>query len=657
MKKLLGLTVVFVLLLGIALMGLGILLPYHLAASDLSPGPFTLEQQPGSSWRIGWPRSSDTDLYLMEIYQGEKLVYRDRIQGEPSLALSSVPEDQDFTLSVTSMVEFKSLLGTSVRYGETPLEARVRFAAPALTVLDPVIDGDEKTVRLDLETDENALCRFTLLDDSGSVLWEQEQQDPSLTLTFGDGAIPLPEEGERYRLQASVYQVNHGYTVYGLPVETAISHESLQFKALNPLLTETSKNTISLTWDETRGDHYEVQVLDDSGHWTTVSLVDQGGQRRYTEIVAPGQVRQYRVNAVDATGGILMSADPLTFTGRDLTQYATVWPIRDIPAYSKPHGGKPVTEALACTAYCVLEEVDGMFAVRVGDQICYINSNYCLINLPDYLGALCSYNITNSLSSIYTVHEFAVPNVTGVVTAGYEDVYQADESYLVPLLYPTAKKLKLAAESALSQGYRLKIYDSFRPYSATREIYDLTSLILEDPLPDTTHLGIPASALELPEPKEGEDYVTYGWLMTGSSYQLNAFLARDGSAHNWGIALDLTLEDAETGEELTMQTAIHDLSRYSVLKENNDNADLLSEIMRGCGFKWLASEWWHFQDNEAKKELDLNSIKVGVSAQGWVKDDFGWKYRTAKGRFYSDVTVSVDGKDCTFDANGYVTGS
>ena len=112
-----------------------------------------------------------------------------------------------------------------------------------------------------------------------------------------------------------------------------------------------------------------------------------------------------------------------------------------------------------------------------------------MINLPEYLGPLCAYNISNSYSSLYMVHEYAIPQVTGEVTVGYDRVRMADGSYLVPLLYPTAQKLETAAREARSRGFRLKIYDSYRPSRATREIYDLTKKVLEEPLPERSYTG------------------------------------------------------------------------------------------------------------------------------------------------------------------------
>ena len=158
----------------------------------------------------------------------------------------------------------------------------------------------------------------------------------------------------------------------------------------------------------------------------------------------------------------------------------------------------------------------------------------------------------------------------------------------------------------------------------------------------------------MPELAEGE-ILTYDDLMTNDGqYSIGYFISGFGSRHNYGVALDLTLEDAETGQELLMQSAIHDLSHYAVLKRNKENANLLSQIMRGAGFGTLVSEWWHFQDNEATDTLNLKALWAGISVEGWKADNTGWRYRRANGSYYKDCTRTIDGTSYTFDAQGYV---
>ena len=320
-------------------------------------------------------------------------------------------------------------------------------------------------------------------------------------------------------------------------------------------------------------------------------------------------------------------------TGSSGALYATVWPIQDLTVYDTSARGTAIGTASAMGACCVAGEENGMFYVRVGAGWGWIDSNYCLINLPDYLGNLCSYDIVNSYSAIYMAHDVALPTITGTVITGYEYV-QTTTGYLVPLIYPAAKKLEQAGLRAMEDGYQLKIYDAYRPGKATRMLYDTTFAMQSDIIPAT-----------------GE---TYGQRITGGVYSLSDFLARNGSTHNQGAALDLTLVDAQTGQELQMQTALHDLSWYAIRAYNNDAANLLSGYMTGAGFGTLSTEWWHYQDNDNRNALGLPYQYEGVTLAGWHYDGQGWKYLRADGSYLTGQQV-LDGVGFYFDALGYVT--
>lgn len=81
---------------------------------------------------------------------------------------------------------------------------------------------------------------------------------------------------------------------------------------------------------------------------------------------------------------------------------------------------------------------------------------------------------------------------------------------------------------------------------------------------------------------------------------------RDGSGHNYGMSVDVTLED-EHGNEIDMGTAFDDFTplaqpRYEAMHVKNgkltkahyDNRLLLRSVMRQAGFNALLQEWWHF---------------------------------------------------------------
>ena len=98
---------------------------------------------------------------------------------------------------------------------------------------------------------------------------------------------------------------------------------------------------------------------------------------------------------------------------------------------------------------------------------------------------------------------------------------------------------------------------------------------------------------------------------------------------------------------------MHDLSWYSAMLRNNDNANLLKDYLVPAGFATIGSEWWHFQDNETRKAVRPMSVREGVSVEGWKRDDRGWRYRHADGSYQCNSLNVIDGVTYTFDADGY----
>lgn len=83
--------------------------------------------------------------------------------------------------------------------------------------------------------------------------------------------------------------------------------------------------------------------------------------------------------------------------------------------------------------------------------------------------------------------------------------------------------------------------------------------------------------------------------------------ARGGGLHNYGMAVDITLCYAATGDTLPMGTKIdymgplaHPENEAAILKKGRLTAEavanrrLLRRVMAAGGFKVLRTEWWHF---------------------------------------------------------------
>ena len=80
-----------------------------------------------------------------------------------------------------------------------------------------------------------------------------------------------------------------------------------------------------------------------------------------------------------------------------------------------------------------------------------------------------------------------------------------------------------------------------------------------------------------------------------------------GGMPNYGLAVDITLCKAATGDTLDMGTKVDFLGSYAhiddeaglvnrhiISKEAKRNRELLRKVMSEAGFKPLRTEWWHF---------------------------------------------------------------
>lgn len=666
MSKLLkGVTAAFVALILASIVLLLVFLISYCSAGSAMPknARLTLCQQEDGSLLLQWPEADKADRYIVEFFLYPSLDQPDEslVVSENSCILPGLPAQARLSIRVTSQRDYNFLWLTRERNGNSPLEADCTLSPPEVSELHFRVSPEDKTAALGWDGGKDDVFRLYLQAEDGSLTLFRTLNESAAEISFAPGGdLEMPEYGQEYVFVLDAYRESDGLVFYGLPsAGFSIKRDDLLGTELELECVDLGYNSYTLSWNEVKGDSYELQLLDDNGQWLTVREYDKTEELTYsTGRLVPFTSYQLRVVArgEETLPGSEFSADPayITLSTRESILYAGIWPLKDLELYAGTDRQQVIGTVAAATPLCVLEEADGLFYVRTDDGCGYIDSTYCLIDLTDYLGELCSYDITNSYSSLYMVHEYAIPEVTDTVVQGYEYVALEDGSYLVPLIYPAAQKLMNAALAAREDGYRLKIYDAFRPLQATRSIYDLTSLILSDPIPEETFTGkdVEEDLALLSKDRE----LTYQLLMTNGIYSLGHFLAERGSYHNIGIALDLTLERLSNGEELEMQSSLHDLSWYSVLSRNNENADLLNQYMTGAGFNELSSEWWHFQDDESRLAYGINSFMwSGVSPEGWRADDGGWKYRRSDGTYYTSVTVSISGTSYTFDENGYAT--
>ncbi len=635
------------------------MLPYWLAGSSMAENTqITLELQSDGSILAGWTPAENCDGYVVTVTSsgGDTLFEASTVQ--PQCSLPDLSGSGEAELSVSTWRSFSRFGSERVRIGGA-VKLKTDLEPPRLDSLEMTPDPDSKTAAFSWSGAEGDTARLSLTN-GGETRIIGDYSGGGCTLSFGEGAeLNMPEYGESYVFEAAAVREGENFVFYGqsAPAVTLVRDDLLGLD-LNMKCDDKGHNIYELSWDETKGEGYRIQLRDSGGEWQTIAELDKTAEHSYTTgRLTPFEDFEIRILAFGENMEETIAGPESTSirTGASAV-YASVWPIVDLEMYDSAARSTVLCTVPQASCCCVIAEEGDMFLVRYDSFIGYIDSSYCLINLPDYIGHLCAYDITNSYDSLYMVHEFEIPEVTGTVVAGYENVELKEGEYLAPLLYPVAQKLIPAAQSALADGYRIKIYDSFRPNMATRSIYDLTESIIQNPLPEAPYLeDVDIEELNLPEPFEGAEAVTYYQLVTNGVYDLANFLARSGSYHNLGIAMDMTLETADTGEELEMQTRMHDLSWYSATRENNQNAYLLASYMTAAGFGGLTSEWWHFQDVDTKNELNLtNYMWSGVTSAGWHHDGKGWLYCTADGTAYRNRTIQIGGADFTFDSSGYL---
>ncbi len=135
-------------------------------------------------------------------------------------------------------------------------------------------------------------------------------------------------------------------------------------------------------------------------------------------------------------------------------------------------------------------------------------------------------------------------------------VYSCGNCYL---RLDVARKLVQANNYFISKGYRIKLFDCYRPLSVQKKMWAI--------LPDPRYVANPYSS--------------------------------NGSYHNRGAAVDITLVDF-SGKDVDMGTPFDHFGK----KSHFDNKTLPSEIianriflregMEMAGFNGIRTEWWHF---------------------------------------------------------------
>ena len=170
---------------------------------------------------------------------------------------------------------------------------------------------------------------------------------------------------------------------------------------------------------------------------------------------------------------------------------------------------------------------------------------------------------------VQEIRYYATYNFIGERIDGYEEPCAL-------LTIEAARALKGAANELFVQGYRLKVFDAYRPATAVKQF------ILWG-IEDTDVRMKPYFYPDL----EKQELFAKGYIAKQSS-------------HSRGSAIDLTLLDMRTGKEVDMGSPFDLFSEIShpdcrdITDEQYENRMLLQQAMVRNGFAPLDCEWWHF---------------------------------------------------------------
>ena len=671
----------------------------------------TLYHEADHTLRLTWPRVERVSMYQVDVFRNkpeETAAHGDLFSGfflQPECRLpETILQEKNVTIRVNTNREI-NLFGRRLNWkGRRPFTVTCAVREPVAREVETVFSPQEKTMRVSwqgMDGDGFALFKNTGPDEWELVQQEEQAQSFSATVAFGaDNRYDIPKTGESVFFKIRALHREGNIIFCGMPTDVAeVVRDDLLEKQIRVEAVPGETNRFTLTWNETAGAGYELQRLNRrTDKWETLASFAGDAERSYeTGYLPAGSEIEMRIVS---TGGKKLpgkdyAAEPgnITLETEVHVLYATVWPMKELAVYRNADRTLEFDKVPAGGALCVLGEENDMFRVRANGGEGYIDSTKCMINLAEYVGEQCQYDITNSYACIYRIQGYAMPGITGTAIPGDEHEVLADGTFVVPLLYPVAKDFLKVIEAARADGYRFKIYSAFRPLVATNYLYNTTAGFLHRHLPEQTWERIsvdeyvkygakPPSEKELPAADEeeapageteaengeeenrnpeaenteetaGAETDTYLHAMTNGTYSLNWFFASGANSHNFGTAIDLTIARLDTGEECEMQSPIHELSWLSTLDRNNEHSDRLQKYMKDAGYATLFSEWWHFQVNEAHGKYGVGALNNGISIEGWKKDDTGWRYRLADGTYYTGTTETIGDRQYTFDEAGY----
>ncbi|MBP3234403.1 MAG: M15 family metallopeptidase [Eubacterium sp.] len=171
--------------------------------------------------------------------------------------------------------------------------------------------------------------------------------------------------------------------------------------------------------------------------------------------------------------------------------------------------------------------------------------------------------------AILEIRYYSTYNFVGDRIDGYEEP-------VALLTSEAAEKLEEVSKELKEKGYRLKIYDAYRPQMAVTNFVKWAEDVDDTRMKDYFYPELDKSVLF------DQGYIA------------------EHSGHSRGSTLDLTLFDMRTEKEVDMGGTFDYFGELShpdykdITEEQYNNRMILREAMMNHGFKPLEEEWWHF---------------------------------------------------------------
>ncbi|MBQ4401673.1 MAG: M15 family metallopeptidase [Synergistaceae bacterium] len=171
--------------------------------------------------------------------------------------------------------------------------------------------------------------------------------------------------------------------------------------------------------------------------------------------------------------------------------------------------------------------------------------------------------------AILEIRYYGTYNFVGDRIDGYERP-------VAMLTKEAAKALREVSDELVKKGYRLKIYDAYRPQKAVNHFESWARDLEDTRMKDYFYPELDKSVLF------DQGYIDHR------------------SGHSRGSTLDLTLFDMSTEKEADMGGTFDYFGEKShpdykgLTPAQFNNRMILREAMLNHGFKPLSTEWWHF---------------------------------------------------------------